>query len=160
MDPSREREVEQAPVVNEPEPTAAEAPSLAGPLTAARIAALQRHAGNAAVARLLNGRPPATGPRRPVAPRAGSLARFDAAGFVPSGGAAGAGAGAAELLGGASGGAAAGATAGELFGGAAGGAAGPVNGGAAAPRPERLRRRCSTVPLAVRRAVPRAQWAR
>ncbi|HEY6889042.1 MAG TPA: hypothetical protein VI300_14720, partial [Solirubrobacter sp.] len=63
MDPSREREVEQAPVVDEPAPVAAEAPSLAGPLTAARIAALQRHAGNAAVARFLNGRPAAAGSR-------------------------------------------------------------------------------------------------
>ncbi|MDA0164332.1 hypothetical protein OM076_28940, partial [Solirubrobacter ginsenosidimutans] len=123
MDPSREREVEQAPVVNEPAPAvAAEAPSLAAPLTAAKIAALQRHAGNAAVARLLNGRRP--GPSGPS-----SLARFDAAGFVPSGGAAGAGAGSAELLGGAAGGAAAAATAGQLFGGAAGGGAAAATAG-------------------------------
>ena len=59
MDPSRERDVEQGPVVTESAPAVTpESQALSGPLTAARIAALQRGAGNAAVSRLLNGRVP------------------------------------------------------------------------------------------------------
>jgi hypothetical protein len=119
VDPTREREVEQASVTTEPAPAGpTEAPNLSGPLTAARIAALQRNAGNAAVARLLNGRPPAA-PRRRGSSGAGSLARYDAATYkaTPAGAT-------DELLDGASGGAAAGAAAGQLFGGAPGAGAG------------------------------------
>ena len=104
MDPSREREVEQAPVTTEPRRPPPPRPRRSAPLTAARIAALQRNAGNAAVARLLRGRPPAPPSHRRGA-SATPLARLTTADASATEslleGAAGAGAaggGAAELL--------------------------------------------------------------
>ncbi|WP_053226032.1 phage tail protein [Solirubrobacter soli] len=130
MQSGREREVDEAPIVTDQAPAVAvEPPSLSGPLTAARIAALQRGAGNAAVARLLNDR----GRPRPPISRfldpsnlAGSAAEL--VGEAASG-AAGAGASMAESAGAAAGGAAgAGATAAESAGGAAGAGAAAASG--------------------------------
>ena len=84
MDSSREREAEQAAPVSAPEAvaSAAQPTAAAGPMTPARIAALQRTAGNAAVSRLLAGgdpRPPVRSSAAAVVGRASILDDIKAA---------------------------------------------------------------------------------
>ena len=147
MDPSRERDVEQGQVVTEPAPAVTpETPTLSGPLTAARIAALQRGAGNAAVSRLLNGRAPTGAAAPPQRPRShGGPSRDPSAALArllgSSSEAGGAGAAAEGLLEGAAGGAAAGLDGAAAAGGASSGAAGGAASGAGRRRGRRRERR-------------------